>query len=104
MLPIHLLLGLPSGLFHSGFPTNILCIPLLPHSCYVPCPSHPLWLNHSNYAWRRVQVMKRLRVIWFYNYTDCERTPCKKPCSENRSRTALVIPRPAWLSVPTTAD
>jgi hypothetical protein len=21
------------------------------------CPSHPPWLDHSNYAWRRVQVM-----------------------------------------------
>jgi hypothetical protein len=24
MLSTHLLLGLPSGLFHSGFPTNVL--------------------------------------------------------------------------------
>jgi hypothetical protein len=36
------------------------CIPSLPHSCYVPCPSHPPWLDHSNYIWRRVQVMKLL--------------------------------------------
>jgi hypothetical protein len=33
-------------------------IPLLPHSCYMPSPSHPSWLDHSNYTWRRVQVMK----------------------------------------------
>jgi hypothetical protein len=22
------------------------------------CPSHPPWLDHSNYTWRRVQAMK----------------------------------------------
>jgi hypothetical protein len=22
----------------------------------MPCPSHPPWLDHSNYSWRRVQV------------------------------------------------
>jgi hypothetical protein len=35
-------------------------IPLRPHSCYMPCPSHPPWLVHSNYTWRRVQVMNLL--------------------------------------------
>jgi hypothetical protein len=35
-----------------------ICIPLLSHSCYIPCPPHPPWLGHSNYTWRRVQVMK----------------------------------------------
>jgi hypothetical protein len=59
ILSTHLHLGLPSGLFPSGFPTNILYAFLRsPHSCYMPCPSHPPWLDHSNYAWRRVQVMK----------------------------------------------
>jgi hypothetical protein len=23
----------------------------------MPCSSHPPWLNHSNYTWRRVQVI-----------------------------------------------
>jgi hypothetical protein len=36
------------------------CIHLLPHSCYIPCPSHSPWLDRSNYAARRVQVMKLL--------------------------------------------
>jgi hypothetical protein len=27
------------------------------HSCYMSCPSHPPWLDHSNYAWRRVQAI-----------------------------------------------
>jgi hypothetical protein len=25
-----------------------------PHSCFMPCPSHPPLLDHSNYIWRRV--------------------------------------------------
>jgi hypothetical protein len=36
------------------------CIPPLPLSCYMPCPSHPPWLDHCNYSWRRVQVMTLL--------------------------------------------
>jgi hypothetical protein len=31
-----------------------------PHACYMPCPSHPPWLYHSNYIWWRVKVMKLL--------------------------------------------
>jgi hypothetical protein len=53
---IHLRLGLPSGLFPSCFPTNILYA-VLSHSCYMPCSCHP-WHDHSNYTWRSVQVMK----------------------------------------------
>jgi hypothetical protein len=26
----------------------------------MPCSSHPHWLDHSNYTWRTVQVMKLL--------------------------------------------
>jgi hypothetical protein len=29
-----------------------------PHSCYMLCPSHPPWLDNSNYVWRGAQVMK----------------------------------------------
>jgi hypothetical protein len=35
-------------------------MPLLPHSCYMPCPSHPPWLDYSNCTWRRVQIMTLL--------------------------------------------
>jgi hypothetical protein len=41
ILSTHLCLGLPSGLFPSGFPTKILYA-FSPHSCYIPSPSHPL--------------------------------------------------------------
>jgi hypothetical protein len=30
------------------------------HSCYMSFPSQPPWFHHSNYTWRRVQVMKLL--------------------------------------------
>jgi hypothetical protein len=40
-----------------------------PPSCYMPCPSHSHWLRHSNYTWRRVQVMKRL--IMQFPPTSC---------------------------------
>jgi hypothetical protein len=32
------------------------------HSCYMPSPSHPPWLDHSNYVWRGVQVMELLTM------------------------------------------
>jgi hypothetical protein len=61
ILSTHLRLGRPNGLFPSGFPINILYAFLFPHSCYMSCPSPP-WLEHSNYIWRGVQVMKFLNL------------------------------------------
>jgi hypothetical protein len=59
----HLCLGLASGLFPSGFPTNILHAFLFwPHSCYKPCPSHSPWLHYSNYTWRREQNILELCI------------------------------------------
>jgi hypothetical protein len=37
----------------------------LPHTYYISCQSYPAWLDHSNYTWRRVQVMKLL-IMQFY--------------------------------------
>jgi hypothetical protein len=39
---------------------NPTCIPFLPNACHMPYLSHAPWLDHSNYTWRRVQVMKLL--------------------------------------------
>jgi hypothetical protein len=44
---------------------NPIFIPLSSNVCYIPCPPHPPWLDHSNYTWRRVQVMKLLIVQFF---------------------------------------
>jgi hypothetical protein len=44
-------------------------IPPLPHSCYMPCPSHPPWFDHSNCTWRRVQLLK---LIMQFSPTSCQ--------------------------------
>jgi hypothetical protein len=63
ILSIHLCLGLPSGHFPSGLPTsNLYAFLFSPHSSYMPRSSHSPWLHHSNYAWRRVQIMKLLTM------------------------------------------
>jgi hypothetical protein len=49
-------------------PLSPICVPLLPHSCYMLCPYHPLRLDHSSCTWRRVQVMKLLIM-------QCSQTP-----------------------------
>jgi hypothetical protein len=55
ILSTFLRLGLHSGLFPSGFPTNNLYAFIYsPHSYYMPRPSHPPRLDYSNYTWRIV--------------------------------------------------
>jgi hypothetical protein len=50
ILSSHLPLCLPHSFWLSHqYP---ICIPPLPHSCYMPCSSHPPWLYHSNYVWQ----------------------------------------------------
>jgi len=52
-------LGIPSGLFPSGFPTKILYISLLsPHTCYIPHTSHYSRFDHPYNIWRGVQIIK----------------------------------------------
>jgi hypothetical protein len=55
----HIRLGLPSGIFLSGFPTHtlyeFLFSPFVLHALSI---SHPPWLDHANYIWQRIQVMK----------------------------------------------
>jgi hypothetical protein len=62
ILSTHLHLGPPSDLFPSGVSTNNLYAVLFPRSCYMPCPFHPPWRDHSSYVWLGAQVMKILNV------------------------------------------
>jgi hypothetical protein len=54
ILSNHVCLGLPSGLFPSGFPTkNPVYACLLPHTRYMPHPSHSSLIYHqNNIGWR----------------------------------------------------
>jgi hypothetical protein len=62
----HLCLGLLA--FHQ-YP---IYIPLLHHSCYMPCPTHPPWLDHSNYTCKRVQVFEVHTVLeCVHNFSSC---------------------------------
>jgi hypothetical protein len=49
----HLRLGLPSGLFPSGFATKIpYAFPFLPYAFCMPCPYNSHSLDHSHYMAR----------------------------------------------------
>jgi hypothetical protein len=54
----YLCLGLLSGLFISGFPTNILYAFLLSQFVLHALPILSSLTYHSNYTWRGVQIMK----------------------------------------------
>jgi hypothetical protein len=61
ILSTHLRLGLPSGLFLSGFlASNLNAFLFSTHSCYMARPSRLPRLDRSNYTWRRVQITKLL--------------------------------------------
>jgi len=48
ILSTHLRLGLPSGLFPSGFPSKTLYTPLLTHTSHMPSPSHSSLFYHPH--------------------------------------------------------
>jgi hypothetical protein len=48
---------LPNCQFPTGFSYNFICISLLSGACYMPCLSHPPWLDYPN-IWRGVQITK----------------------------------------------
>ena len=59
ILSSHLQLGLPNGLFPSGFPTKTLYT-YPPHTCYMPRQSHSSRFYHTNNIGWAVQIIKRL--------------------------------------------
>jgi hypothetical protein len=66
--------------FLLAFPLITFMHFLSPHSCYMPCASHPPWLDHSNYTWRRGLVdyiefedllTATMKSTTFWDVTQC---------------------------------
>ena len=54
----HLRLGLPSGLYHSGFPPEYhICIPLIPSTCHILLPSQFSRFYHPNTIWWVAEIL-----------------------------------------------
>jgi hypothetical protein len=92
ILSTHLRLGLPSGLFSFPlvFPPIIYMSSSSPHSCYMPCPSHPPQLDYSNYTWRRVQITKLLVIYAVFStlpspHPSSVQISSSAPCSQTPS-------------------
>ena len=68
MLSSHLRLGLPSGLFLSGFPSKTLHTPLLsPHTPYIPRPNYSSRFYHPNNTGWGVRITK---LLFFYLWVN----------------------------------
>jgi hypothetical protein len=63
ILLTHLRLGLPSGFFSSGFPTNIKYTFVFLHLCYIPYPSYTPSFGRSKYTWVKIQVMNLISFL-----------------------------------------
>jgi hypothetical protein len=60
ILSYHLRLGLPRGLFSSGFSTKIIYAPLMTHMRVICSTHHFPWPDHSNKILWSVQIIKLL--------------------------------------------
>jgi hypothetical protein len=58
ILSSHLCLGIPSGLFHLGFPTKTLYTPYSPPYMLHASPSHSSWFDYQKIIWWAVQIIK----------------------------------------------
>jgi hypothetical protein len=85
--PTYILIFLEAT-FLLAFPPISYMHSSLHHACYIFCPSHPPWLDHSNTIWRRVQVMKLL--IMQFSPTSCHLIPTKSKfgdkCGNNEKK------------------
>jgi hypothetical protein len=41
-----------------------ICIPLLPHSCSIPRPSHPSSLRYFLYLWMKTPLWREIKSFW----------------------------------------
>jgi hypothetical protein len=88
ILTPNLCIGFPHGIINSGSPTKTLYACIVCSTCYMPCPSNPPWLDHSNDICRKVLVIKLL-IMQFYpaSYYALTRVrifssaPCPQPQS-----------------------
>jgi len=70
ILSSHLRLGLPSGLFTTGFShQKLVYASLLPHTCCMPRPSHSSRFRHPNNIGWGIQMIKLL-TVWFSLTSD----------------------------------
>lgn len=63
ILASNLCLGLPNGLFTSGFPTRIFYTFLISHAYYMCYPFHSTWFDHPN-IWWKIQVTQHLITVF----------------------------------------
>jgi hypothetical protein len=68
VLSTHLCRGFLVGPFLLAFPPISYIHSSSHHSCYMWSQSHPPWFDHSNYTWRRLQVVKLLIMLFSRYY------------------------------------
>jgi hypothetical protein len=71
-----------------------ICIPLFPHSCDMPCPSHPSWLDNSNYTWAKTTSYEPPRYAVFSKLPPLHLSSVQIFSSALRSRTPSVYVPP----------
>jgi hypothetical protein len=80
--------------FPLAFLPIILTLSSSPYSCYMPYRSHPPWLDHSNYTWRRVQITKLLIMQFSPPFRQLIPSRCKYPAQRT------VLKDPPFMSFP----